>query len=112
MAIGKNSFVPEGFTRNESGEVVKGKNERRKTVAGVFYQETKNIKRPKKNANVRGRKRENAIEIQQANARGKINAIKTSEWEAENKKRLNLNKEPLTFYQFNVKNNKSKHRRK
>lgn len=58
MAIGRNSFVPEGFTRNESGEVVKGKNERRKTVAGVLYQETKNIKRPKKNANVRQHKKE------------------------------------------------------
>lgn len=58
MAIGKNSFVPEGFTRNESGEVIKGKNERRRTVAGVLYQETKNIKRPKKNANVRQHKKE------------------------------------------------------
>lgn len=54
----KYSFVPEGFTRNEAGEVLKGTNERRKTVAGVLYQETKNIKRPKKNANVKQRKRE------------------------------------------------------
>lgn len=58
MTIGKNSFVPEGFTRNEAGEVIKGKNERRRTVAGVLYQETKNIKRPKKNANVRQHKKE------------------------------------------------------
>jgi hypothetical protein len=58
MSIGKNSFVPEGFTRNIEGEVVKGTNERRKTVAGVLYHETKNIKRPKKNANVRQHKKE------------------------------------------------------
>lgn len=54
----KYARVPEGFTRNESGEVLKGANEKRKTVAGVLYHETKNIKRPKKNANVRQHKKE------------------------------------------------------
>lgn len=55
---GKYTKAPEGFTRNGVGEVIKGSNERRKTVAGVLYQETKNIKRPKKNANVRQHKKE------------------------------------------------------
>jgi hypothetical protein len=112
MSIAKYAFVPEGFTQNDNGEVLQGANERRKKVAGVFYDQTKSIKRPKKNAAQKVRKKDVAVEKNRYDGLQESRKNETMQWEQMNKDLYNNNKAPLTFRQFENKQNRKQLRRK